>query len=347
MAAASDLWQKKAVLCGYPITPASDLLHYTAQWEALANISCLQAEDEIAAAGMALGVSYGGHIGICCTSGPGMDLKAEMIGLGVMAEVPLIIIDVQRAGPSTGMPTKAQQSDLLMALFGRHGSCPVPVLAQCSPEDGVATMLKAVAWSQKASTPVIVLSDALMASATTALKVAALPALSEESSYTSPGPQTARRTLTGLETNIERTEISYEPDNHQKKVGLRRQKIEDLSEKVLHPPEATILLLSYGSTSMALKDYLLANRRWSLAHLELTMLYPLPSNFWDILAAYQTVVAVDLSDEQLGQYLKSYQRRPIISYGQVHGHQFLTEAFDNWLEIQPWCQIITGASSHG
>lgn len=346
MAAAADLWDKTAVLCGYPITPASDLLHSAAQWQKQAALRCLQAEDEIAAAGMALGVSYGGNIGICCTSGPGMDLKTEMIGLATMAELPLVIIDVQRAGPSTGMPTKAEQSDLLMALFGRHGSCPVPVLAQSRPDQGVAIMVQAVDWAQKAKTPVIVLSDALMASATAALRFEPLDVEKRESLYQSPVPGGRMHTLTGLETTLDGGEISYDPVNHERKVAWRREKILKLAEVIPTPKSAQILFISYGSTSMAIKDFLLARQSWPVAHLDLQMLYPLPSNFWDILAQYEAVVALDLSDQQLALYLRSYGQRTIYGYGQIHGHQFLSAPFESWLKEQSWFLECIGDLAH-
>lgn len=346
MAAAADLWQKTAVLCGYPITPASDLLHSAAQWQKHAALRCLQAEDEIAAAGMALGVSYGGNIGICCTSGPGMDLKTEMIGLATMAELPLVIIDVQRAGPSTGMPTKAEQSDLLMALFGRHGSCPVPVLAQSRPDQGVAIMVQAVDWAQKAKTPVIVLSDALMASATAALRFESLDTEKRQPVYEPPAPGTKMQTLTGLETTIDGAEISYDPINHERKVAWRREKILKLAQDVPSPKPASILFVSYGSTSMAIKDFLLARQGWPVAHLDLQMLYPLPSNFGDIIAQYDAVVALDLSDQQLALYLRSYGLGTIYGYGQIHGHQFLSGPFESWLKEQSWFLELIGDRAH-
>lgn len=348
MAAAADLWDKSAVLCGYPITPASDLLHSAAQWQHLAAVHCLQAEDEIAAAGMALGASYGGAIGLCCTSGPGMDLKAETLGLAVMAELPLVVIDVQRAGPSTGMPTKAEQSDLLMALFGRHGSCPVPVLAQKRPEHGVEVMLQAIDWAQRARTPVIVLSDALMASATAALRYTPLegPKKQQNSSYIPPGKNVPMRTLTGLETTPDGAEISYDPANHALQVARRRQKVERLAQEMIPPQKAAVLFISYGSTSMAIKELLLARPHWSVAHLDLVDLYPLPLNFWEILREYEVIVALDLSEGQFAQYLRSYGQGVVQGYGQVHGHQFLADPFESWLRAQSWFELLVGEQAH-
>lgn len=346
MATAADLWSKTAVLCGYPITPASDLLHSASQWQKHAALRCLQAEDEIAAAGMALGVSYGGNLGICCTSGPGMDLKTEMIGLATMAELPLVIIDVQRAGPSTGMPTKAEQTDLLMALFGRHGSCPVPVLAQSRPDQGVPIMVQAIDWAQKAKTPVIVLSDALMASATAALRFEPLDTEKRQSLYQPPGVGAKMHTLTGLETTLDGSEISYDSLNHERKVAWRREKILKLAQDVPAPKAAQILFVSYGSTSMAIKDFLLARQSWPVAHLDLQMLYPLPSNFWDILVQYEAVVALDLSDQQLALYLRSYGVGKIYGYGQIHGNQFLSGPFESWLKEQCWFLDLIGELAH-
>ncbi len=151
------------VLASYPITPASELLHELSRHAGL-GVSTIQAEDEIAAAGMALGAAFGGRLGITATSGPGMDLKAEMIGLAVMLELPLVVIDVQRAGPSTGMPTKTEQSDLLMALYGRHGEAPLPVIAPSTPGGCFEAGFEAVAIAVRYRTPVILLSDSFLAS---------------------------------------------------------------------------------------------------------------------------------------------------------------------------------------
>jgi 2-oxoglutarate/2-oxoacid ferredoxin oxidoreductase subunit alpha len=273
-------------LGSYPITPASDILHELAKLKRF-GVRTFQAEDEIAGVGAALGASFGGALGVSTTSGPGMTLKMETIGLAVSVELPLIICDIQRAGPSTGMPTKTEQADLLMALYGRNGESPVPVLAPATPSDCFDTAIEAVRIATKYRTPVIILSDGYLANGSEPWRiplVADLPKLRDEFSFSSPkewqaedgstlefqpfrrDPETMARPWAipgtpGLEHRIGGIEkadgtgtISYDPGNHDKMVRLRQAKIDgiahDIGPLVVDDPDgdARVLVLGWGST---------------------------------------------------------------------------------------------------
>ena len=247
LVAASVCSGLQLVFASYPITPASELLHELARHRK-AGVRTIQAEDEIAAAGMALGAAFGGGLGVTATSGPGMDLKAETIGLAVMLELPMLIIDVQRAGPSTGMPTKTEQSDLLMALHGRHGESPLPIVCSTTPAQCFDAVLDAVRIAVRYRTPVILLSDLFLANSSEPWKipdVASLPRSTRTSrrrtapSRSSPMPATrtvrapgrcpgrsglAHR-IGGIEKSQPSGGISYEPENHQRMTDQRRERI--------------------------------------------------------------------------------------------------------------------------
>ena len=272
-------------LGAYPITPASDILHELSKHKRF-GVRTFQAEDEISGVGAALGASFGGALGVTSTSGPGMALKAETIGLAVSLELPLIVIDVQRAGPSTGMPTKTEQADLLMALYGRNGESPVVVLAPATPSDCFDIALEAVRIATKYRTPVIILSDGYLANGSEPWRipeVAGLPKLRDEFSFSSPGewvgpdgkpdfrpyqrnPDTLARPWAipgtpGLEHRIGGIEkadgagtISYDPANHDRMVRLRQAKVDGIAADIgpleVDDPDgqAKVLVLGWGST---------------------------------------------------------------------------------------------------
>jgi 2-oxoglutarate ferredoxin oxidoreductase subunit alpha len=272
-------------LGSYPITPASDILHELSKLKRF-GVRTFQAEDEIAGVGAALGAAFGGALGVSTTSGPGMTLKMETIGLAVSVELPLIICDIQRAGPSTGMPTKTEQADLLMALYGRNGESPVPVLAPATPSDCFDTALEAVRIATKYRTPVVILSDGYLANGSEPWRIPAvsdLPRLRDEFTYASPNEwrgddgkvefQPFRRDsetlarpwaipgMPGLEHRIGGIEkadgagtISYDPDNHDKMVRLRQAKIDRIARDIgpleVDDPDghARVLVLGWGST---------------------------------------------------------------------------------------------------
>lgn len=331
--AAGQLAQKQIIVCGYPITPASDILHILARYPHY-GIKIFQAEDEIAAAGAALGVAYAGELSLTSTSGPGLDLKQETLGLAVMAELPMVIVDVQRAGPSTGMPTKVEQSDLFAALYGRHGECPIPVLAPASPSDCFDIAIEAFRIATKYMTPVIVMSDAYLANSAEPWQIPDINALSpinithstDKATYKpyARDPQTGARPwalpgtpelmhrLGGLEKQHETGNISYDPDNHQLMVDLRAQKINAIANELppletYGAPNADVLVIGWGSTLGAIQtvidDYTTAGM--PIAGLHLRCLNPLPQDLQTVLSRYKTIIVVELNSGQLCRLLRA------------------------------------------
>ncbi len=348
-------------LGSYPITPASDILHELAKHKRF-GVRTFQAEDEIGGVGAALGASFGGALGVSTTSGPGMALKAETIGLAVSVELPLIICDIQRAGPSTGMPTKTEQADLLMALFGRNGESPVAVVAPATPADCFDIALEAVRIAVKYRTPVIILSDGYLANGSEPWRipeVADLPRLRDEFSFSSPdewrgdgdqpgflpfkrNPQTLARPWAipgtpGLEHRIGGIEkadvtgnISYDPGNHDKMVRLRQAKIDGIASDIpkleVDDPggDAKVLVLGWGSTFGSIGA---AVRRVRLAggkvaQAHLRHLSPLPANLGEVLAAYDKVLVPEINLGQLALVLRGRYLIDVISYNRVRGLPF-------------------------
>ena len=347
-------------LGSYPITPASDILHELSKLKRF-GVRTFQAEDEIAGIGAALGASFGGALGVSSTSGPGMTLKAETIGLAVSVELPLIICDIQRAGPSTGMPTKTEQADLLMALFGRNGESPVAVLAPATPSDCFEIAFEAVRIATKYRTPVIILSDGYLANGSEPWlipQVADLPKLRDEFSFASPGdwagdngpeflpfqrdPQTLARPWAvpgtpGLEHRIGGIEkadvsgsISYDPDNHDRMVRLRQAKIDGIAADI--PPlevddpdgDAKVLVLGWGSTYGSIGA---AVRRvrvagGSVAQAHLRHLSPFPANLGEVLSSYDKVLVPEINLGQLALLLRGRYLADVISYNRVRGLPF-------------------------
>jgi len=348
-------------LGSYPITPASDILHELAKQKRF-GVRTFQAEDEIAGVGAALGASFGGSLGVTTTSGPGILLKAETIGLGVSLELPLIVCDIQRAGPSTGMPTKTEQADLLQALFGRNGESPLPVVAPCSPADCFAVAIEATRLAVKYRTPVILLSDGYLANGSEPWLIpdaATLPDLRSEVSFASPDdwrdadgrvdfrpfqrdPQTLARPWAvpgtpGLEHRIGGIEkadgtgaISYDPDNHDLMVRLRQAKIDGIAADI--PPlevddpgdEARVLVLGWGSTYGSIGA---AVRRVRLAgrpiaQAHLRHLSPFPRNLADVLRRYEKVLVPEINLGQLALLLRGRYLVDVISYNRVRGLPF-------------------------
>jgi 2-oxoglutarate/2-oxoacid ferredoxin oxidoreductase subunit alpha len=348
-------------LGSYPITPASDILHELAKHKRF-GVRTFQAEDEIGGVGAALGASFGGALGVSTTSGPGMALKAETIGLAVSVELPLIICDIQRAGPSTGMPTKTEQADLLMALFGRNGESPVAVVAPATPADCFDIALEAVRIAVKYRTPVIILSDGYLANGSEPWRipqVADLPKLRDEFSFSSPGewsadggkpaflpfrrnPESLARPWAipgtpGLEHRIGGIEkadvtgnISYDPDNHDRMVRLRQAKIDGIASDIpkleVDDPDgdARVLVLGWGSTFGSIGA---AARRVRLAggkvaQAHLRHLSPLPANLGEVLAAYDKVLVPEINLGQLALVLRGRYLVDVISYNRVRGLPF-------------------------
>ena len=334
--ASGVLLERPIFYCSYPITPATALLHDLAKLKS--GVRTFQAEDEIAAACAAIGASYAGGIGVTASSGPGLSLKTEAIGLAIAAEIPLIVIDVQRAGPSTGMPTKPEQSDLNMAIFGRHGEAPIPVLAPATPADCFTVMIDAARIATTSMTPVIVLSDAFLANAVTewtppsmeSLEAFAIKPQSTGSDGSAdawfkrdektlarpwivPGTPDQMHRTGGLEKDAVTGNISYDPANHQDMVRLRAEKIARVTTTATKPfsldgPEdGELLVVGWGSTYGAIRRAVsrMNDAGNKVGHLHIRQLWPLPAGIGDILSRYKSVVCVELNTGQLTAILRS------------------------------------------
>jgi 2-oxoglutarate ferredoxin oxidoreductase subunit alpha len=358
--AASQLSGLPLFLGSYPITPASDILHELSKHKRF-GVRTFQAEDEIAGVGAALGAAFGGSLAVTATSGPGMILKAETVGLAVSVELPLIICDIQRAGPSTGMPTKTEQADLLLAMFGRNGESPVPIVAPASPSDCFAIAIEAARIAVKYRTPVFVLSDGYLANGSEPWRlpdVTTLPDLAGEFSFASPnGPgesadeefQPFRRdpaTLArpwavpgtpGLEHRIGGIEkadvtgaISYDPDNHDRMVRLRQAKVDGIAADIprleADDPDGTarVLVLGWGSTfgTIGAAVRQVRGNGGSVAQVHLRHLNPFPSNLGDLLRRYDKVLVPEINLGQLALLLRGRYLTNVISYNRVRGLPF-------------------------
>jgi 2-oxoglutarate ferredoxin oxidoreductase subunit alpha len=356
--AASQLAGLPLFLGSYPITPASDILHELAKHKRF-GVRTFQAEDEIAAVGASLGASFGGSLAVTSTSGPGMLLKAETIGLAVSVELPMIICDIQRAGPSTGMPTKTEQADLLQAMFGRNGESPVPIVAPASPADCFNAAIEAARIAVKYRTPVFLLSDGYLANGSEPWRIpdtASLPDLSAEFAFATPAdasgengfepfrrdPVTLARPwaipgtpglehrIGGIEKADVTGEISYDPDNHDRMVRLRQAKIDGIAADI--PPldvddpdgAARVLVLGWGSTygaiGAAVRRVRKAGRSVAQAHLR--HLSPYPANVEDVLRRYDKVLVPEINLGQLALLLRGRFLVDVISYNQVRGLPF-------------------------
>ena len=337
-------------LGAYPITPASDVLHILSRAKDHGVIT-LQAEDEIAAVGAALGASYAGALGVTSTSGPGMALKMETISLAVMLELPLVICDIQRAGPATGMPTKTEQADLFQAVYGRHGEAPLPVIAAQSPGDCFDTALEAVRIALTYRTPVILLSDGSLGNGAEPWAVPSLadlpsidpgfvtepPADGEFLPYARdaklarplavPGTPGLEHRIGGIEKAAGTGNVSYDPDNHEYMVRLRQAKIDgiadDLPPLVVEDPSgrAKVLVVgwgsSYGPISAAARRVRLSGR--AVATLHLRHLNPLPADLGDILRRYDRVIVPEMNLGQLAMILRAKYLVDCESYSRVRG----------------------------
>ncbi len=337
------------VLASYPITPASELLHELSR-HANAGVSTIQAEDEIAAAGMALGASFGGRLGVTATSGPGMDLKAETIGLAMMLELPMIIVDVQRAGPSTGMPTKTEQSDLLMALYGRHGESPLPVIAPTTPGGCFDAAFEAARIAIRYRTPVILLSDSFLASSSEPWMVPEVESLPEIDPHFAvppandtpfepysrddhlarpwavPGTPGLQHRIGGLEKADGSGNISYDGANHERMTELRAAKVAAIAEEIPlltvdAEPGANLLVLGWGSTEGAIRAGARRAREagHKVATAQLRYLNPLPANTGDVLRSFERVLVPELNSGQLAMLLRGRFLVDIESYTKIQG----------------------------
>ena len=358
LVAASERSGLRLFYASYPITPASELLHELSRLKNFGVIT-LQAEDEIAAAGIALGASFAGQLGVTGTSGPGMDLKAETLGLAVMLELPMVIVDVQRAGPSTGMPTKTEQADLLAALFGRHGESPMPVLAARSPAHSFAVALDAARIAVKYRTPAIVLSDTFLGNSSEPWRIPDvdslpiieprfatgpnagqefLPYLRDENlarPWAVPGTPGLRHRIGGLEKD-ETGMISYDAQNHERMTEMRAAKMDRIADDItpLHveDPEgdAELLVLGWGSSYGAIQAAARRVRETGrkVATAQLVHLNPFPRNTGDVVTAYRKVLIPELNMGQLSLLIRSRFLVDARPYGKVQGTPFFAEELE-------------------
>lgn len=341
--------QRRVFVSGYPITPSSVILHECAQLESF-GIDLFQAEDEIAAICACLGAAFGGHLAITTTSGPGFDLKMEGIGLGVVAELPLVILDVQRAGASTGLPTKTSQADLRQALYGRHCESPLPVFAATTPSDCFATIIEACRTAIEFMTPVVVLLDAYLMNASEPWLIPDIASLElpEFNFYTEvepfkrldngarswnpPGNSEYTHQLGGLEKQGNLGKVSYDADNHQKMTDLRFQKIQNIQEiysplEIYGRKDASILLIGWGSTFGVLKtvcDTLLEDGN-AVAWVHLRHLNPLPKELKEWIHQYPTVLVAELNAGHLCGLLRAEYLVDAQSIHQSNGKPFSTQ----------------------
>ena len=369
--AAGELTGLPLFLGSYPITPASDILHELSKHKAF-GVRTLQLEDEIAGVGAALGASYGGSLAVTTTSGPGIALKSETIGLAVATELPLIVVDVQRGGPSTGLPTKTEQADLLQAMFGRNGEAPVPILAPQSPSDCFDIALEAARIATTYRTPVMLLSDGYLANGSEPWRVPAVEDLPDlrVSLTTDPNhiledgtevfwpfkrdPETLARPWAvpgtpGLEHRIGGIEkadgtgdISYDPDNHDRMVRLRQAKIDGIAATI--PPievddpsgAAQVLVLGWGSTHgpIAAACQIIRAEGGTVARAHLRHLNPFPANLGEILKAYDRVLIPEMNLGQLLMLVRAKYLVDAVGYNQVRGLPFkATELADQIREL--------------
>jgi len=359
LVAAGQLARLPVFLGSYPITPASDILHELSKHKNF-GVRTLQAEDEIAAIGSALGAAYGGHLGVTTTSGPGLALKAETIGLAVSLELPLLIIDIQRGGPSTGLPTKTEAADLLMAMYGRHGESPLPIIATRSPAHCFFAAIEAARIALKYRTPVILLSDGYVANGTEPWRlpdVSSLPDISVEFTtepnhvgpdgesefwpflrdpetlarpWAVPGTPELMHRIGGIEKEDGTGNISYEPENHQRMTELRAAKVAGIARDI-DPTElygdiddAEILVLGWGSTWGSISgaiDRVRARGRRAV-HAHLTQVNPFPPDLGDVLRRYPKVLVPEMNLGHLARMVRAEFLVDAMSVNKVSGQPF-------------------------
>ncbi len=354
-------------LGSYPITPASDVLHELSGWKQY-GVYTFQAEDEIAGIGAALGAAFGGAIAITTTSGPGMNLKAETVGLALAVELPIVVTDIQRAGPSTGMPTKTEQADLLMAMYGRHGESPVPILAAATPADCFRMAFEAVRIAVKYMTPVVLLTDGYLANGAEPWLIpdpAALPEVpvtfrTEASGFfpylrdeetlsrpwVIPGTPDLEHRIGGLEKEYLTGNVSYAPTNHEQMIRVRARKIAGIIREippleVFGPPEGELLVVGWGSTygaiTQAVRELQAAGHAVTQVHLR--HLNPLPPDLGGILRRYRHVLVPEMNLGQLVRLIRAEYLVDAIGFNKIQGRPFKVS------EIVSRCLKLLGKES--
>ncbi len=338
-------------LGSYPITPASDILHELSKYKNF-GVRTFQAEDEIAAITSAIGASYGGSLGVTTTSGPGMALKAEAMGLAVMLEIPLLICDIQRGGPSTGLPTKTEQSDLLQAYYGRNGECPMPVVSASTPADCFDAVYEAVRIAVQHMTPVIFLSDGYIANGAEPWKFPTTdqlppitvkfktelghgeekfqPYLRDEKlvrPWALPGTAGLEHRIGGLEKQNITGNVNYEPENHQLMVKIRQEKVDKIADHIPEqkldsgPEKGKILVLGWGSTYGAIKSAVaeVQAKGHAVSHAHLRYVRPFPKNLGAILKNFETILIPEINNGQLIKIIRDIYLVDAKGYNKVMG----------------------------
>ena len=350
----------KLFLGSYPITPASDILHELSQYKDF-GVLTFQAEDEIAAITSSIGASYAGCLAVTTTSGPGMALKTEALGLAVMTELPLVICNIQRGGPSTGLPTKTEQADLLQALFGRNSEAPIPVLAAATPADCFWIAVEASRIALKYMVPVIILSDGYLANGAEPWRIPSvdeipgipvrfatdpdgfLPYKRDPDTlarpWAIPGTPGLEHRIGGLEKQDVTGNVNYEPLNHEKMVRIRAAKIDAIVQDVPNvlpsgDPEGDLLLVSWGSTYGSITQAVKAERAKGrkLGHLHLRYLNPLPANLGDILKRYRKILVPELNMGQLVWVLRAKYLVDAVGLNKIQGRPFKQNELEQKIE---------------
>ena len=347
---AAQLADKPLIYSSYPITPATDVLNHLARWKHM-DVRTIQTEDEIAAMGSAIGAAYGGAFSVTGTSGPGVCLKSEAIGLAVMLELPLVILNVQRGGPSTGLPTKTEQADLLQAMFGRHGESPLPILAAASPGDCFGVAIEAFRIAVRHSTPVFVLSEGYLANGSEPWRIPSLqdmepievrhpadpdgfePYARDTTTlarpWVLPGTAGMEHCIGGLEKHPLTGTVSYAPEDHEAMCKLRADKVARVADfipelEVDGPQQASLLVLTWGGTCGAALTAVQRAREHgrSVAHAHLRYLNPFPQNLGDILSHYDRVMIPELNAGQLALLIRGRYLVDAISFPKLRGQPF-------------------------
>jgi 2-oxoglutarate ferredoxin oxidoreductase subunit alpha len=366
LVAAGTLANIPVVYASYPITPASDILHNLADMKRF-GVRTLQAEDEIAAIGMAIGASFGGALGVTATSGPGICLKSEAIGLAVVTELPVLVIDVQRGGPSTGLPTKTEQADLLQAMYGRNGECPVAIVAPCSPADCFSMVFEAVRLAIGFMTPVLLLSDGYLANGAEPWlipKVEELPRIKvlhpqkpnsngngeahflpykrDERlvrQWAIPGTAGLEHRIGGLEKEDVTGNVSYDPANHEHMVRTRAKKVANIADaipalEVNGPAEGDVLVIGWGGTYGSIVTAVQRAQRHGhkVAQAHLRYLNPMPKNTGEVLKRYKKVLVPELNAGQLRFLLRSQFLVDAVGLNKIQGRPFLVSEIEEKIE---------------
>ena len=346
---------------GYPITPASDILHYLSKYKPL-GVKTFQAEDEIAAMTAVIGAAFAGDLGITATSGPGMALKTEGLGLAFMLELPMVVVNVQRGGPSTGLPTKTEQADLLQAVYGRNGEAPIPVIAAKSPSDCFAAAFQAVKIALEHTTPVILLSDGYLGNGTEPWLIPDFQSLpdirspyikeADDTAYQPyareenlsrriavPGVAGKEHVVGGLEKQDITGHVSYDSANHQKMVKLRAEKFENISAS--YPPlsidqggdTGEILLLSWGSSYGSIRDAVknLLEQNVSVSHLQLRNLAPFPKDLGEVLGRFKKIIIPEINNGQLIKLIQDKYQVKCILFNKIQGTPFLSAEIEQFV----------------